>query len=88
MIQFTNLSSNINFTLRSLLNNGFSPSLSMSSCAYNALNGTCNVNVYNNCPASIGQFNYFTIVELQVANMPVPFNYYILCNNSFSTNTF
>lgn len=61
--------------------------MSVSSCS-NAMNSTCTVTVQNNCPSDIGQFNYFSILELQVQGLPAPFAFYVLCNNSFSTNTF
>ena len=86
-IQFYNLPPNVSFTLKSLYNNMFTPTLSTSWCSNNYGN-TCNVTVNNNCPADLGQFNYFTILELQVQGFHIPFSFYVLCDDSFSTNTF
>ncbi len=49
VIQFSNLSSTIQFTLNSVYKNNFNPTLSVSSCSKTADN-VCNVIVQNNCP--------------------------------------
>ena len=61
IIQFSNIPSNLSFTLKSYYNNRFNPTLSASSCS-NVTSSSCNITVLNNCPSDVGQFNYFTIL--------------------------
>jgi hypothetical protein len=60
------------------------PTLSTNYCN----NSTCNIYISNNCAQNTGQFNYFDILLVQVSTFPVPFAYNVLCDNTFSTNTF
>lgn len=59
-ITFTNKTQPFAFTLQGVYRTGFGPSVSSNSCSNSSM--SCTVTIQNNCPADIGQFNYFNIL--------------------------
>lgn len=61
----------------------FAPSLSSTLCSQN----TCSINVYNNCPTTISNDNYFDILTLTVGSLG-DFTYSVNCNIAFNPTKF
>lgn len=65
--------------------NTFTPTINTTSCPQTS--STCTINVKNNCPNPVGYFSYFDIVNVNIQGLQL-ISYYVICNASFTINTF